>query len=70
MSSSEVTAKASALSSELKEERTSLKKLKADYQQMQDDLAETKAEKEAGERVRENVIIIACVNQLSIMLLF
>ena len=52
MSPSEVTAKASALNSELKEERTSLKKLKADYQQMQDDLAETKAEKEAGERVR------------------
>ena len=52
MSPSEVTAKASALNSELKEERSSLKKLKADYQQMQDDLAETKAEKEAGDRVR------------------
>ena len=53
VSSSEVTARAGGLNSELKEERTSLKKLKADFQQLQDDLAETKAEKEAGERVRD-----------------
>jgi outer membrane murein-binding lipoprotein Lpp len=48
----EVTAKSNTLSSELKEEKSSLKKLKADYQQLQDDHSETKAEKEAAERVR------------------
>ena len=48
----EVTAKSNTLSSELKEEKSSLKKLKADYQQLQDDFSETKAEKEAAERVR------------------
>ena len=50
-SHAEVTAKAGTLNSELKEERASLKKLKADHQQLQDDLSETKAEKEAAERV-------------------
>ena len=39
------------MNSELKEEKISLKKLKADYQQLQDDLSETKAEKEAADRV-------------------
>ena len=47
----EVSSKASTLNSELKEEKISLKKLKADYQQLQDDLSETKAEKEAADRV-------------------
>ena len=55
-SRTEVTAKADILNSELKEDRASLKKLKADHQQLQDDLSETKAEKEAAERVRGGIV--------------
>ena len=55
----EVTVKSNSLSSELKEEKSSLKKLKADFQQLQDDLSETKAEKEAAERVRNCYLLLS-----------
>ena len=49
--SSEVSSQTGSLAGDLKEEKATVKKLKGDIQQLEEELAEAKAEREATEKV-------------------